>query len=106
MIDQLYTAYINVLAARETLRYSEAFLIGIRRITDQAEAERKQAAGGELDRRDPDALDDNSKKAKALSDAVAELHSQDRQAEYQVREAAQVLMRTTVHAWSSSVLDR
>jgi len=106
LIDSLYTAYINVLAARETLRYSRAFQLGIDRILGRTRSElmdaRGEQPGGEsgpapADEKGKQGGDEAGKtaKVKALEDALKELRGQERQSRFQVREAAQNLARTT-----------
>jgi cobalt-zinc-cadmium efflux system outer membrane protein len=110
LLDNLYTAYVNVLAARDNLRFSEAFGAGIAAILQQAEGEHaakgKAAddAEAESDRVGDDAgataeqkararatAKRASREADAAEDAVISLRAELRQGEYQVREARQAL---------------
>jgi cobalt-zinc-cadmium efflux system outer membrane protein len=48
-IDNLYTAFVDVLAARETVRYGEASREGLRRVLDLTRSLRDKGAGTEAD---------------------------------------------------------
>jgi cobalt-zinc-cadmium efflux system outer membrane protein len=48
-IDNLYTAFIDMLAARETVRYAEASGAGLRRVLALTESLREKGAGTEAD---------------------------------------------------------
>jgi cobalt-zinc-cadmium efflux system outer membrane protein len=96
LIDQLNTAFVNVLAARETLRYSEAFLAGMSRLFAQAEADLQKAEEKTGSRKDDrDARNGAEQQLQAARDARDELRSQERQAHYQVWQVTQSLVRTT-----------
>ncbi len=105
LIDSLYSAYTNVLAARETLRYSQAFQVGIDRIMARTASELEQARGEERGGEPRSApargkpkegggTAGENQRVKALGDALKELRGQERQSRFQVREAAQNLART------------
>lgn len=79
MTAQLYAAYVNALAARETVRYSQAYRDGIATILDATERRRDQAEG--RDRED-------------LDEAVAELRSRASQAAFQLKQAERASTRT------------
>jgi cobalt-zinc-cadmium efflux system outer membrane protein len=51
-IDNLYTAYVDVLAARETLRFAGASVSGLRQMVDVAESlrEKGESVGADVDR--------------------------------------------------------
>jgi cobalt-zinc-cadmium efflux system outer membrane protein len=73
-IDNLYTAYIDTLAAQETLRFSRAYLEGIQRLL---------------------ALNEDLLKRGQITEASVDLlRVQVEQAQFQVREAGQAVMRT------------
>jgi outer membrane protein, heavy metal efflux system len=95
LIDQLHAAFVNVLAAREALRYSEAFLAGIGRLLAQAEADLRKAEGEAESRKDDRGGKEAEERLRAARDARDELRGQERQAHYQVRQVAQSLVRTT-----------
>ncbi|MFO0888419.1 MAG: TolC family protein [Isosphaeraceae bacterium] len=73
-IDNLYTAYVDVVAAEETLRYSRAYATGI---TELLDLNLKLLKKGQI--------------TEATTDA---LRAQVEQAQFQVREAVQALGRT------------
>lgn len=86
LIDQLYMAYVNVLAARETLRYSDAYAQGMARLF--AESERRwQQARSEV------AGDKDREKAQAARDAMDDLRDQVQQGKFQTRRAEMALNR-------------
>jgi cobalt-zinc-cadmium efflux system outer membrane protein len=110
LLDNLYTAYVNVLAARDNLRFGEAFAAGIAAILRDAEADHAarrraaDAAEAESDRAgdDPGASPARRAEARAAArrareeaddadDAVVSLRAELRQGEYGVREASQTL---------------
>ncbi len=93
LIDRLYTAFVNVLAARETLRYSQAFLAGITRLVAQADADLRKAEAGQ-GTKDSKAGAEAEERVRTAGDALDELRSQERQAQHQVRQATQALRRT------------
>ncbi|WP_206108201.1 TolC family protein [Paludisphaera soli] len=74
-IDNLYTAYVDVVAAEETLRFSRAYADGIRKLLEL-----------NLD------LLEQGQITEATTDA---LRAQVEQAQYQVREATQAVGRTS-----------
>jgi cobalt-zinc-cadmium efflux system outer membrane protein len=99
LVDDLYRAYVNALAARETARFTEAYLAGITRIYEEAtrdcerkrsEAERAKAEHGE----DSDEAKAAEEEAKAACEAVDHLDDQVRQGRFQLRRAEQALART------------
>ena len=73
LIDDLYTAYVNALAARETLRFGEAFLAGISALLEKSEREAR------------DETDKEKKETK--EESVHALRDQVNQARFQVRRA-------------------
>lgn len=99
LIDDLYRAYVNALAARETLRFTEAALDGLTRIRDQADRERDRLRD-EADSARAEHGDDSDEarsagdRAQAADEAAENLEDQVRQARFQVRRAGQVLART------------
>lgn len=99
MIDELYTAYLNGLAARETLRFALALQEGIGRILDRAEADdrSKQAERRRVDA-DPRAGDPARQKAardeEDAGQAAEYLRNQARQAQLQVQQARQMVARS------------
>ncbi|WP_435011261.1 TolC family protein [Tundrisphaera lichenicola] len=95
LIDDLYGAFINVLAARETLRYGEAFLEGITRIRGQAEARARQAPANPAPEGDEAARKKAEDEREAAEGAIVELKSQEKQSRLQVRQAGRELARTT-----------
>jgi cobalt-zinc-cadmium efflux system outer membrane protein len=96
LIDQLHSGFVNVLAARDTLRYSEASLAGLARLLDQAEADLRAAErAAKSQAGDPQARQEAEEKLQAARDARDELKAQERQAHFQVRQASQVLIRST-----------
>ena len=87
LVDTLYTAFVNVLAARDSLRLGEAHLARIERDLDEASAAaRATLAPPEAD---PD-------ERSAAADAVVELRSIQRQGHLQVRQAGRRLERAAV----------
>ncbi|MDG3008163.1 TolC family protein [Paludisphaera mucosa] len=74
-IDNLYTAYVDVVAAEETLRYSRAYAAGITKLLN---LNRELLEKGQITESTTDALG-----------------AQVEQAQFQVREATQALGRTT-----------
>lgn len=96
LIADLYEAYVNVLAARETLRFGEAYSTGIARILAKAEADRDRARQAE-----DAAGDDEVKKKEAerasedAREAVVALRNRARQGTLQVRQAARALANST-----------
>ena len=72
-VDDLYTAYVNVLSARENVRYGRAYLDGIGRVFGQTEGTRKDE--------------------ESHADAVDMLREEVRQAQFQVHQAAQLQVR-------------
>ncbi|OJW18838.1 MAG: hypothetical protein BGO49_17595 [Planctomycetales bacterium 71-10] len=78
LVEQLYTAYVNALAARETVRYGEAYLSGVSQILEEAERRRGSAQGEERD---------------SLDEAAAELESRRDQAVLQVKQAGRTATR-------------
>jgi cobalt-zinc-cadmium efflux system outer membrane protein len=74
-IDNLYTAYVDVVAAHETLRYANAYLRGISRLL-------------ELNR-------DLLQRGQVTPSTVDALKAQVEQAQYQVREAKETLYTNT-----------
>jgi cobalt-zinc-cadmium efflux system outer membrane protein len=74
-IDNLYTAYVDVVAAGETLRYSQAYVIGITRLLRVNES---LFRGGAV-----------------TQSAVDAIRAQVEQAQLQVREAQEALVTTT-----------
>ncbi|WP_165243536.1 TolC family protein [Paludisphaera soli] len=79
LVDQLYAAYVNALAARETVRYSEAYRAGVAAILAAAEARRDAAEGEDRE---------------ALDEAVAELKSRRSQADFQLKQSERASTRT------------
>lgn len=99
LIDDLYRGYINVLAARETLRFTEAYLAGMVQLHGQAVRERdRQRAAAERAKAEHGADSDEAQSAedaaKAEAEAVDDLDDQVRQGRFQARRAAQILDRT------------
>lgn len=78
LVDQLNTAYVNALAARETVRYGEAYLAGVSQILDGAVHRRE--SGGNEDR-------------EAIEEAIAELESRRSQAVIQAKQASRTATR-------------
>jgi len=79
LVEQLDAAFVNALAARETVRYSAAYRDGIAAILDDAARRREAAEGEERD---------------ALDEAVAELKSRRNQADFQLKQAERASTRT------------
>lgn len=99
LIDDLYTAYLNVLAARETLRYVEAYRAGIEAILRQAESDRDRARREAQETalregRDSDEAESAEQAAEDAAEVIEPLRDQAAQARFQVRQAAQTLTRT------------
>lgn len=84
LVDNLHTAYLNVLGARESLRFGESYLARVARDRLDAEAADRQAAA------EPEATEDDRQ---AAADAVVDLRSREQQARLQVRQAARQLDR-------------
>ncbi|MBX6314279.1 MAG: TolC family protein, partial [Isosphaeraceae bacterium] len=95
LINELYTAYVNVLAVRDTLRYSEAFLAGMTRLLEQARVEQRQKRARAEQEQDPDQKQRAEEEARAADEAVDSLDDQVQQARLQVRQAGRNLARTT-----------
>ncbi len=72
-IDDLYTAYVNVLSARENVRYVRAYLDEIGRVFEQTK--------------------DTRKDEESHDDALDMLRGEVRQAKFQVNQAAQLQVR-------------
>ncbi|MBV8381861.1 MAG: TolC family protein [Planctomycetaceae bacterium] len=101
LIDNLYTAYVNVLAARESARFSADFLAGITHILEQAEDDlrRKQTDAEEAKadaRNGPEVRKKAEQAVKDASRAVDALRDQAQQARFQIRRTAHALDRTRV----------
>jgi len=99
MIDELYTAFLNALAAREGRRYSEAFLAGITRIEQQAEAQlhdrQARRRRVEADRAATEtAQRQAAKDEEDAAQAVDYFRDQVRQAQLQAHQSAQMLARS------------
>lgn len=98
MIDELYTAYLNALAARETLRYGRALQAGIARILDRAQADlREKQAARRRTLASPNAGDAARQAAEKDEEdavqAVEYLQGEARQAMLQVRQSEQMVIR-------------
>jgi|GEM_PF-423255 len=89
LIDELYVAYANVLAARETLRYSEAYLQGMTKLLETAQRHEQQlrAKGGGDNK-------GQNEKVETAADAVADLRDQVQQGKFQTRRAQLALARS------------
>lgn len=74
-VDDLYTSYVNVLSARENVRYGRAYLDGISRVFEQTK--------------------DTRKEEESHADAVDMLCEEVRQAQFQVRQATHLQVRAT-----------
>ncbi|WP_435017715.1 TolC family protein [Tundrisphaera sp. TA3] len=85
LIDDLYRAFVNVLAARETQRFGAAYLARIGKDRADAEAVEREKAG------DPMATEEERK---AAADAVLEIRARERQSILQVRQAGRQLERS------------
>ena len=74
-VDDLYTAYVNVLSARENARYGRAYLDGISRVFERAKGTQKDE--------------------ESHDDAVDMLSEEVRQAQFQAHQAARLQVRAT-----------
>lgn len=99
LIDDLYSTYVNVLAARETLRYNEAFLAGILAIYERAEREGREKEAASRRAEDDPKLDPADKEriaaeAGSAGEAVVLLRDQVQQGRFQARRSSQTLIAT------------